>query len=85
MYDEGISVRKAVVNIVKEILLNQPSHEKYTVLCVSLLEKLADVREEDTVKDIIRTTFQQIWFTPPSLTAIMTFSGIIEKSQGGYD
>ncbi len=28
LYDEGISVRKSVVNIMKEILLTQPSHDR---------------------------------------------------------
>eukprot|EP01036_Dinobryon_divergens_P026637 gene26637-35311_t len=45
--------------------------------------KLADVKEEDTVKDIIRATFQQIWFTAPSVSALITFSGIVDKSKPG--
>ncbi len=56
---------------------------RYTYLCVSLLEKLADVKEEDTVKDIIRATFQQIWFTAPTVAALITFSGILDKSKAG--
>jgi len=82
LYDEGISVRKSVVTILREVLLNQPSHAQYTELCVSLLQKLSDVREEDTVKDIIRATFQCIWFTPPTESTIQSFSSIVEKNRG---
>jgi hypothetical protein len=35
----GVSVRKTVVNIVKEILLFQPLHERYSELCLYLLER----------------------------------------------
>ena len=43
--DDGISVRKSVVNIFKEILLNQPSHPQYSVLCLLLLKQASSARE----------------------------------------
>lgn len=72
LHDEGISVRKSVVLLFKEILLNQPNHPQYTELCMSLLEKASHPKEEESIKEIIRATFQQIWFLPPSASAVQT-------------
>eukprot|EP01034_Spumella_vulgaris_P021271 gene21271-27294_t len=67
--DDGISVRKSVVNIFREILLNQPNHPQYITLCLLLLKQGSAVKEEDSIKDIVRMTFQTIWFLPPSVSA----------------
>lgn len=66
LHDEGISVRKSVVGLFKDILLSQPDHPQFMRLCLSLLEKLAHPKEEDSIKEIIRSTLQQIFFLPPS-------------------
>jgi hypothetical protein len=63
--DKGLSVKKAVVNIIREILLNQPRHPRYSELCITLLEKCSMPKEEDSIKEMIRSTFQQLWFLPP--------------------
>lgn len=70
LHDEGISVRKSVVGLFKEILLHQADHPQYTELCLSLLEKASHPKEEESIKESIRTTFQQIWFSPPSSAVV---------------
>ena len=35
--DKGVSVRKTVVGIIKDILLHQPDHSRYSELCLHLL------------------------------------------------
>jgi hypothetical protein len=70
--DEGISVRKSVVLLFKEILLNQPTHPQYVALCQALLQKASHPKEEESIREIIRLTFQQIWFLPPSAAAVQT-------------
>eukprot|EP01041_Mallomonas_annulata_P001962 gene1962-3810_t len=60
--DKGVSVRKAVVNILRDILLHQPTHPS------ELLSRGWLPKEEDTIKDVVRTTFEQLWFTPPPLS-----------------
>ena len=72
LHDEGISVRKSVVMLFKEILLNQPAHPQYISLCQALLEKMSHPKEEESIKEIIRLTFQQIWFLPPSNAQVKT-------------
>lgn len=68
--DEGISVRKSSVNCLRELLLSQPNHPLYKELCLKLLERCSMPEEEDTIKEIISSTFQQLWFLPPSETAV---------------
>lgn len=70
----GISVRKSVVLLFKEILLHQPNHPSYTDLCLSLLERVSMLKEEDTVKDIIKSIFRQIWFLPPTTQSLSSSS-----------
>ena len=62
--DKGLSVRKAVVNIFKDILLENPDHIRYNELCIALLDKMSLPKEEDSIKELIKNTFQQLWFSP---------------------
>lgn len=81
LHDEGISVRKSVVLLFKEILLNQPDHPQYVPLCQALLAKAAHPKEEESIKEIVRLIFQQIWFLPPSASVIQ--SGLRSRQQSG--
>ena len=68
--DKGVSVRKTVVGILKDTLLFQPDHPRYSELCLALLERGAQPKEEESIKEVVRATFQQVWFLPPSTSAI---------------
>lgn len=81
LHDEGISVRKSVVLLFKEILLHQPDHTQYTTLCLSLLELSSHPKEEESIKEIIRSTFQQLWFLPPTIATINTQSALKLRRQ----
>lgn len=80
LFDEGISVRKAILFIFRDILLHQPYHPEYTVLSLSLLERLIHPKEEESIKEHIVTIFQQLWFTPPSSTAITTLHKMLSSA-----
>jgi hypothetical protein len=80
MFKLGISVRKSVVLLFKEILLHQPNHPSYTDLCLSLLERVSMLKEEDTVKDIIKSIFRQIWFLPPTTQSLSSSSSSSSSS-----
>ncbi|CAN0541062.1 unnamed protein product, partial [Laminaria digitata] len=59
--DKGVSVRKSVVRILRGVLLWRHSHTKHNVICRALVERAVVVREEDTIRDLIRDTFQSLW------------------------
>lgn len=48
--DKGVSVRKSVVNIFKEVLLHQPTHPRYSEICRNLLEHGWHPKEEETIR-----------------------------------
>lgn len=77
--DKGLSVKKAVVNIIREILVNQPNHPRYLELCINLLEKCSLPKEEDSIKEIIRSTFQQLWFLPPPPSSYKQANHVLQQ------
>lgn len=61
--DEGISVRKRVIKIFRDLIgLNPSYHERATVLMM-LLARASDRKEDDGVRDLIYETFSILWFT----------------------
>ncbi|CAN0441921.1 unnamed protein product, partial [Discosporangium mesarthrocarpum] len=58
LLDKGVSVRKSVVKTLRGVLLADPGHPRRTEMCRALLERVVVVREEDTIRDLIRETFQ---------------------------
>jgi hypothetical protein len=71
LFDEGISVRKAVVNMFRDIMQSQPDHPVYQDIAVSLLERMSYPKEEESVRESIRLIFQQVWFSPPSEQSLL--------------
>lgn len=47
-----------MVRILRGVLLWRHSHPKHNVICRALVERAVVVREEDTIRDLIRDTFQ---------------------------
>jgi hypothetical protein len=68
--DVGVSVRKSVVKICRDILLHFPGHPRALDVCRQLVERSAVVKEEDTIRDTIRDTFYRIWLTPSPTEAL---------------
>eukprot|EP00752_Nemacystus_decipiens_P012313 g10918.t1 len=63
LLDKGVSVRKSVVRTLRGVLLWRSPHPRHAVICRALVERAVVVREEDTIRDLIRDTFQEIWFS----------------------
>ncbi|XP_034752577.1 nipped-B-like protein isoform X2 [Etheostoma cragini] len=59
--DTGISVRKRVIKILRDICLEQPDFHKVTEMCVRMIRR---VNDEEGIKKLVNETFQKIWFTP---------------------
>lgn len=69
LHDTGVSVRKAVVSIIRDLLERRPDFPGYSELCVNLIQLNAEPKEEDSIRDLVRLTFQQLWFLPPCSAA----------------
>ncbi|XP_072289837.1 nipped-B-like protein A isoform X2 [Eucyclogobius newberryi] len=59
--DTGISVRKRVIKILRDICLEQPKFNKVTEMCVRMIRR---VNDEEGIKKLVNETFQKLWFTP---------------------
>ncbi|XP_043932364.1 nipped-B-like protein [Protopterus annectens] len=59
--DTGISVRKRVIKILRDICLEQPTFPKITEMCVKMIRR---VNDEEGIKKLVHETFQKLWFTP---------------------
>ncbi|CAF1034937.1 unnamed protein product, partial [Didymodactylos carnosus] len=62
--DTGVSVRKRVVKIFRDICLHQPSFVKIPDICSRLLRRIQD---EESIRKLVLETFQLLWFTPSRL------------------
>lgn len=61
--DTGISVRKRVIKIFRDIFSVQPDFNKIPDMCVKMIRR---VNDEDGIKKLVNEVFQTMWFTPLS-------------------
>ncbi|GFT58052.1 nipped-B-like protein [Nephila pilipes] len=61
--DTGVSVRKRVIKILKDICLEQPDFPKTSEICVKIIRR---VNDEEGIKKLVGEVFQSMWFTPTS-------------------
>ncbi|KAF8784326.1 nipped-B-like protein [Argiope bruennichi] len=61
--DTGVSVRKRVIKILKDICLEHPDFPKTSEICVKIIRR---VNDEDGIKKLVGEVFQSMWFTPTS-------------------
>uniref|UniRef100_UPI00358E56D1 nipped-B-like protein isoform X3 n=1 Tax=Myxine glutinosa TaxID=7769 RepID=UPI00358E56D1 len=59
--DTGISVRKRVIKILRDICLDQPECPRITEMCVKMIRR---VNDEEGIKKLVNETFQKLWFSP---------------------
>ncbi|KAI0209445.1 Nipped-B-like protein [Lamellibrachia satsuma] len=59
--DTGISVRKRVIKIFRDICVDQPEFPKIPEMCVRMIRR---VNDEEGIKKLVNDTFQSMWFTP---------------------
>uniref|UniRef100_M3ZSI3 Nipped-B protein n=1 Tax=Xiphophorus maculatus TaxID=8083 RepID=M3ZSI3_XIPMA len=59
--DTGISVRKRVIKILRDICLELPDFHKITEMCVRMIRR---VNDEEGIKKLVNETFQKLWFSP---------------------
>ena len=80
--DKGVNVRKAVVRILQELLAKNVAHERYSELCLHLLRILVRPKEEDSIRDAVNHTFQDVWLSPPrNIDGGMQMQLGLEKAQ----
>ncbi|CAH8674533.1 unnamed protein product [Schistosoma rodhaini] len=59
--DKGVSVRKRVIRILRDICLEQPDFPRVAEICVKMIRR---VNDEEGIKKLVHEVFQAMWFTP---------------------
>ncbi|XP_005090101.1 nipped-B-like protein B [Aplysia californica] len=59
--DTGISVRKRVIRIFKDICIEHGDFNKIPEMCVKMIRR---VNDEEGIKKLVNEVFQTMWFTP---------------------
>jgi len=60
--DSGISVRKRVIKIFRDLVSGNPSYPGRASVFTKLLSQASDRKEDDGVRDLIHETFRILWF-----------------------
>jgi cohesin loading factor subunit SCC2 len=61
--DTGVSVRKRVIKILKDICLGFPDYPRIPEICVKMIRRIND---EEGIRKLVMDVFQNMWFQPMS-------------------
>ncbi|XP_037731675.1 nipped-B protein isoform X6 [Drosophila subpulchrella] len=59
--DTGVSVRKRVIKILRDICIEYPNFAKIPEICVKMIRR---VNDEDGIQKLVTEVFMKMWFTP---------------------
>lgn len=80
--DTGVSVRKRVIKILKDICIECPEFPKVPELCVKMIRR---VNDEEGIRKLVMEVFQNMWFTPTKdaflLRKVMNITDVVASSK----
>ncbi|XP_063699884.1 nipped-B protein [Culicoides brevitarsis] len=59
--DTGVSVRKRVIKILRDICVEFPAHNRIPDICVKMIRR---VNDEEGIQKLVMEVFMTMWFTP---------------------
>lgn len=59
--DTGVSVRKRVIKILRDICIEFPDHQRIPDICIKMLRR---VNDEENIQKLVMEVFMTMWFTP---------------------
>ncbi|KAL2629314.1 hypothetical protein R1flu_014000 [Riccia fluitans] len=62
--DTGVSVRKRVIKIIRDVCMSNSGFAKATDGCIRIISRIND--EESSIQDLVGKTFFELWFEEPS-------------------
>ncbi|XP_046458023.1 LOW QUALITY PROTEIN: nipped-B-like protein A [Daphnia pulex] len=75
--DTGVSVRKRVIKIMKDICTECPDFTKIPEICVKMIRRVND--EEGGIKKLVMEVFQAMWFSPVRDKPTLDFNALMRK------
>lgn len=59
--DTGVSVRKRVIKILRDICIEYPNFDRIPEICVKMIRR---VNDEEGIQKLVTEVFMRMWFTP---------------------
>lgn len=59
--DTGVSVRKRVIKILRDICIEYPDFERIPEICVKMIRR---VNDEESIQKLVTEVFLEMWFNP---------------------
>eukprot|EP00850_Spirogloea_muscicola_P009938 SM000057S18368 [mRNA] locus=s57:218809:228803:+ [translate_table: standard] len=75
--DTGVSVRKRVIKIIRDICLHQPNFPRKVEACRKLITRIND--EEKSIQELVAKVFYDLWFSEPVVSAPDQEAGELES------
>eukprot|EP00850_Spirogloea_muscicola_P012614 SM000082S22856 [mRNA] locus=s82:288368:298855:+ [translate_table: standard] len=75
--DTGVSVRKRVIKIIRDICLHQPNFPRKVEACRKLITRIND--EEKSIQVLVAKVFYNLWFSEPVVSAPDQEAGELES------
>jgi cohesin loading factor subunit SCC2 len=79
--DPGVSVRKRAVKIFQAILIENPSFQGRATVCNIMLQRCADPKEEDGVRDLLHEVFCTLWLRDGEVSAGKHLSSVVDMEE----
>ncbi|XP_025832337.1 nipped-B-like protein A [Agrilus planipennis] len=80
--DTGVSVRKRVIKILKDICIECPDFPKIPEICVKMIRR---VNDEEGIRKLVMEVFQNMWFTPTKdsslLRKVMNITDVVASAK----
>ncbi|CAG0882319.1 unnamed protein product [Cyprideis torosa] len=74
--DKGVSVRKRVIRILRDICVEFPDFPRIPELCIKIIGR---VNDEEGIRKLVMEVFQSMWFTPTEAKRDMNEKDILLK------
>ena len=74
--DMGVSVRKRVIKIFKDVCMECPDYPKIPEICVMMIRR---VNDEEGIRKLVMEVFQNMWFTPVSERPTVDSQALLRK------
>lgn len=72
--DTGVSVRKRVIKILRDICSEFPDHPKIPDICIKMLRR---VNDEENIQKLVMEVFMTMWFTPCNESDKVRYASLI--------
>jgi cohesin loading factor subunit SCC2 len=82
LQDTGVSVRKRVIKILKDVCTECPDFPKIPEICMKMIRR---VNDEEGIRKLVMEVFQAMWFTPVKEKPVMDKRLLVQKVKNIVD